>query len=420
MADMLDIMSNGVHIVDVDSFANQTEDFALEPNQIVSVKIDQSIDPVSLSLPISTAIITVRDVTSPETVFAKGRKLCIIQDGYIVAIMFVDNVEQINGDEWRVALHDYIGTLADSDVELTTNGWGLASGKWPNRFLSGRALGISGNFVMDEKYEGDEYELEGFLPYASKRDGVRNIAFAIGAAVLPNLSGVSTRTLIKICPLSNDVTVIPTDHVLSIKKNEAQTNIKTLKCHLSDYSDGQFASKARVLYDAEASGPSSRVIIKHDRPFDSDSGNDEVEVIKTGPGYVVFSANSSGIIGGFDYVDNGTDLYVGDLSEDDEPESTDVLREVSLPIHTKDENLARSILTACYNYLTQGTTYRVKLATKRVKNGSRYFHEYNVALGDVLQIDTEDYGTIVGRVIRMQYNLTGGIIVKDVELKKIE
>ncbi|MBQ8552304.1 MAG: hypothetical protein IJ428_05785 [Clostridia bacterium] len=417
MAGVADLTLAGVRLYSV------TNGDIIDCSNIVSVKVDQSFDPISLTLPISTATVVVQAIEDIETVFSEGVCFCIYKDGHSLVRMYVESLKQTGKNTWTVTLQNIIGVLEDTNTALYVTNWGIVADKAPKALISSRALNLGSNVEFDSVYTDGDYRLTGFLPYFNKRDGLRDIAFATGAAII--IDPANGNKEIRFCQLSDEVqTVIPTNRVLSIEKIETTPDVKVIKCHFPAYDEEDVADEATLLYDASAKGPSDLVVFRHERPYISDGGN-AVEVIRESSGYLVFSSESTGVIGGQACIDSGSDLYYGNLSNEEEMIDADSgVHTMVSQLRCSGDMTATKVLKRCYEYLSQGVTYRVKIAAVREKTvvdeREIITYKYNVSLGEVIQIDTEEYGTVVGRVIRMTYNLTNGIIVKNVELKKVD
>ena len=109
----------------------------------------------------------------------------------------------------------------------------------------------------------------------------------------------------------------------------------------------------------------------------------------------------------------------------------------------KEINNIEKVLDSCYNYLVKGNTIRTKIvegkhevyvvdnkygasiygsivygkASRSVGDVATTVYDQPVSVGELIETETEYIGDLTGRVIRQNFNLNGGIIIKDTVMR---
>ena len=169
--------------------------FSVEKKDIKSVNINQSIDPASFELPISTVELVVKAQTQPET----GDKVLTYFDGVLQSATVVKSCKLLKSGFYQIKTEDFISILNDTVFE-----GGVYSGETLQNLLDLITLKTGVTFESDNAGDFDDDLIRGYIPYSNCRVALQQMLFA--NQLFAKTSGTDT---IKICrvPWGNETSL---------------------------------------------------------------------------------------------------------------------------------------------------------------------------------------------------------------------
>lgn len=153
-------------------------------DEIKEVSCQQEINAISESISINTLNFTVRTKSSVPFDLQKKQKLALYFDGRLLGNFYLKNGAKKSKVDYYIDTHDALGILDGNEFE-----GGMYTGQLVPEVVAAIFADEDFNYLLDTAF--DHVELNGYIPYTSKRNALVQIAFAIGAVVdTSNFDGV--------------------------------------------------------------------------------------------------------------------------------------------------------------------------------------------------------------------------------------
>ena len=389
-------------------------------DELKGVKLIQEIDPISSEISINTGDFTVYSKSGIEFSFTTKQPISVYFNGRLQSTVFVKKSVRKTKSTWQIQGEDYIGIL---------DGIYYYGGIYNN--VSAGIL-ISDIFsVANVPYSIEnglnDIIISGYIPYTTCREALMQVAFAIQAVV-----DTSNSDVVKIFSLDDEVKQkIPLDRIFqgqNFPEDDAVTGVEVVS---HTY---KAINEESIVYEAEESGTGNGIFVKFSEPMHT-LNIINGEILESGANYARIDAYSGCVLSGKKYE------HTMQTKRLDNPYvlASEAKKIASISNATLvSANNIDNVLNKCYNYITKTKGVRLRaIECKRImggeyikygeqKYGSFKYGEKSakivirdkpINIGEMLDIETEYLGNIVGRNIKQTFSLSGGTIVKDIVIK---
>ena len=389
-------------------------------NELKGIKLIQEIDPISSEISINTADFTVFNNSNKELSFVNKQPISIYSNGELKSTVFINNSVRKTKKDWKIQCEDYIGIL---------DGIYYYGGIYNN---VSAGLIISDIFsVANIPYSIEEglssIPISGYIPYTTCREALKQVAFAIQAVV-----DTSNSDKVRIFSLGNEIKkTIPLDRILQ-GQNFPEGDVVT-GVEITAHTYKAIDEKSDV-YEASESGTGNNIFVVFSEPMHTLSIING-EILESGANYAKINAYSGCVLSGKKY------QHTMSIRTLDNPHiiASEMKKRASIAGATLiSENNIDNVLNKCYNYIVNTKEVRFKAVEgkhvtveRAFKYGEKKYGDFKYAketlkivtrdlpinVGDMLNVETQYTGNIVGRNIKQSFSLSDGIIVKDIIVK---
>lgn len=351
---------------------------------LTDVSVIQECSPVSDEIAIDTMDFTLIGDEDVNYVFRSKQPLTLYSDADMLGVFFVKSYERTAERIYSVASEDYMGLLESvifsGGIYTSANAAELLAAVFASANVPYDISGIAGKTVT------------GWLPVCTCREAVRQICFAVGAAVSTARSD-KVRVFVPSDEIVRKFTLA--DTMQGQTQTDRDTKLTELRLTLHNYAQ---TSETAELYKAADSGTGSNIYVDFSEPMYGlaiTSGS----ITSSGANFAVITANSGCVLSGKKYRDLTSVIS-----------KTNPLTNVGDPanvVEVKDMTLVgaangQTLLTSLWDYYVKCGT----ITSELVINGERP--------GDMVTLTTEYSGEIDARIESERYNLYGGAIVAEV------
>lgn len=394
-----------------------------------SIKIVQEIDPISTEISINTADIELNIESDDEIIFQPNQPVEIYFNNVLHSATLTRDWQRLSKTRWKVDTEDYVGKMDGIDFV-----GGIYENYQAEKLLSEIFNTAKVPFEIDSKIK--EETISGYIPYTTCREALKQVCFAIGACADTSYSKV-----VRVKFLDDIITQdINLDRIMQGQKflyDDAATSIE-ITTH-----DFKKTHEYVTAYDGEAG---NGILIKFSEPLHSLAimGG---EILKSNANYALINAFENCQLFGEKYFD-----FSNVVSKRADTKYANVKEKI---ISVENATLVTSknvdkILNLCYNFYRSNEIASFKIVEgrrKKIQSGSVYgsgkygsivygyaatrnlkasenyaSQEYNydrpVKVGEMIRFSTEYLGKMDGLVLKQTYNLNGGIIIKNSEIKR--
>ncbi len=359
-------------------------------HSLAETSIIQEVSPISAEISIDTFDFTLIGDSDINYVFQRKQSLEIYSNSELLGVFFVRSYTRTAERFYRVSAEDYIGLLdavqfmgsiytAKNAFELLTEIFALA--KVP--------------FEMDEPLKSEN--VTGWIPICTCREAVRQICFAIGAAVDTSLSD-KVRIFV---PSDDIVHHFPLNEIMQgqtlVDRDKRLTEVR-LTIH--GYA---FGDKSKKAYDADKSGTGDGILVEFSNPM-HDLSITSGTIVESDANYAIINASAGCVLTGIPY-DHTTAVISMKNPIVNAGDPANVASVDKMTLISADNAAAR--LQSTYDYYVVQGTVNSSLVLARPKG--------NVVAkpGDMVEIETPYAGTQTARLESARYRLHGGAIVAE-------
>ena len=392
---------------------------AFKGNELKEIKLIQEIDPISSEISINTVDFTVCNNSEKELSFQEKQPISIYFNGELKATVFVNNSVRNTKKDWKIQCEDYIGIL---------DGIYYYGGIYNN---VNAGLIISDIFSVANVPYSIEDELSaarisGYIPYTTCGEALKQVAFAIQAVV-----DTSNGDKVRIFSLGNDIKqTIPLDRVLQGQKFPNYDAVTGVEITAHTY---KAINEESTVYDANESGIGNDIFVVFSEPMHT-LNIVNGEILESGANYAKINAYSGCVLSGKKY------QHTMNIRTLDNPYvlASEVKKRASIDGATLVSEInVDNVLNKCYNYIVNTKEVRFRavegkhVTIEGFKYGKNKYGNFKygnenikiitrdlpINVGDVLNVETEYMGNVLGRNIRQTFSLSDGIIIKDIIVK---
>ena len=311
--------------------------------------------------------------------------MSLYTDKDLLGVFFVKNYERTAKQIYSVSTEDYIGLL--DSVQFAG---GIYSSQSAAALLT--AVFASANVPVDISADIQGKTITGWIPVCTCREAVRQICFAIGAAV----STARTDTVRIFIPGGAPVKKFELADTMQGQTFNDQ-DVKLTELRLTVHSYSQITETAE-LYKAADSGTGTGIYVEFSEPMHSltiTGGS----ITSSGANFAVITANSGCVLSGKKYRDMTSVISkTNPLTNVGDPANIVEVRDMTLVSAAN----AQTLLSALWEFYVKCGT----ITSELVLNGEKP--------GDMITLATEYLGDINARIESERYNLYGGAIVAEV------
>lgn len=409
-----------------------------------NIKILQEIDPISTKISINTADIELNIESDDEIIFQPNQPVEIYFNDVLHSATLTKDWQRLSKTRWKVDTEDYIGKMDGIDFV-----GGIYENYQVENLLSEIFNAAKVPFEIDSKVK--EEKVSGYIPYTTCREALKQVCFSIGACADTSYSKV-----VRVKFLEDIITQdINLDRIIQGQKflyDDAATSVE-ITTH-----DFKKTHEYVTAYDGAAG---NGILVKFPEPL-HDLTITGGEILKSNANYAVINAFENCQLVGEKYLDVRN--VVSKRADTKYANVKEKIISVENATLVTSKNVDK-ILNLCYNFYRSNSIASFKIVEgrrKKRKFGSLYGSgaygsiiygrdgiqktrsikeenskygislygdfifgspsEYNydkpVKVGEMIQFNTEYLGKMYGWVLRQTYNLNGGIIIKNSEIKR--
>ena len=379
-------------------------------DELKSAKIIQEIDPLSSQISINTCDFEICSKRQIEYSFQERQSVEVYFNDKLRSTSFIKTAKRKSQNEWSVQAEDYIGIMSNSvfygDVYSNKNAVELIEEIFNAANVPYHISDLSSEIV------------NGYIPYTNCREALMQVAFAVGAVV-----DTSNSDVVNVLKLSDKMSQeIPLDRIFQGQTFEEDSKITAVEVTSHKYEP---SDKVVEAYTNKDGGNIDNVFVKFSQPLHSLTITNG-SIVESGTNYAVVNANNECKLTGKSYEHTQTVLK----KENPVLTITDMPNVISVSNATlvSADNVAK-ILEKCYNYYGQNDRVNLKIVEGKrkaryggIKYGTAAYNQVTddipTNVGEKIICQSEYLGDITGIILKQTYNLNGGIIVKDTQMKR--
>lgn len=379
-------------------------------DELKSAKIIQEIDPLSSQISINTCDFEICSKRQIEYSFQERQSVEVYFNDKLRSTSFIKTAKRKSQSEWSVQAEDYIGIMSNSvfygDVYSNKNAVELIKEIFNAANVPYHISDLSSETV------------NGYIPYTNCREALMQVAFAVGAVV-----DTSNSDVVNVFKLSGKISQeIPLDRIFQGQTFDEESKITAVEVTSHKYEP---SDKVVEAYTNKDGGNIDHVFVKFSQPLHSLTITNG-SIVESGTNYAIINANNGCKLTGKSYEHTQTVLK----KENPVLTITDMPNVISVSNATlvSADNVA-NILEKCYNYYEQNDMVNLKIVEGKrkaryggIKYGTAAYNQVTddipTNVGEKITCQSEYLGDITGKIVKQTYNLNGGIIVKDTQMKR--
>lgn len=361
--------------------------------ELLSVKLTQEMNPISVELPISTCDISLDDRRGTSILFEEAQPLKVYFNDTLKGHFFVRNAKQKSRNRWTIDAEDYISVLENSP------------------FVGGIYADESAVMLVQRILEAAKvpYEIgselqdttvSGYIPYTNCREALLQVLFAAEW-----VCETKSSEKVKISALKQtDPKDIPLSRMMQGAEVSKGSRVTAVEVTAYSYTPSQDTLTA---YEGDDVG---EMYVTFSEPLHSLTITNG-EIAESGTNYAVINATKGCKLYGKKYqVTTITKRKKNPLVLSSDAENVVSIKNATLISPKSLDNL----VDLCYNYYVKIKQLDAKIIDRRVDLKS----DTSAEVGDVIVAETGDGDVFEGVIERQSYSLEGGILVKDSKVKE--
>lgn len=389
-------------------------------DELKNVNLSQSIDPISTEIQINTCGFNLNSKRNIEYSFQNQQPVSIYFNENLLATTFVKSAKRIGKNVWNIQTEDYIGLM-----ETISYQGGIYNNVNADELIAD-IFGVANiPFSLDERFIG--MKLSGYIPYTTCRNALMQVCFAINAVI-----DTSNSDKVKIFGISNEISQqIEPQRVLQGQSSDEKSVVTAVELTAHFYKE---LEETKEVYNSEKSGIGENIFIKFNEPLYELSITNG-KIISHGTNYAIINANENCVLSGKKY-DHTTFTKTKRNPIVSQKDIENIVTISSATLVTK--NNVDNLLDVCYNYIVNSQNLKSKIVEGKhiiygeiIKYGEKKYGQFKygeknkniviydkpIHLSDLITIPFEFSSSKTARVVKQTYNLNGGIIAKNVELR---
>lgn len=391
-------------------------------DELMNVRAIQEISPLSDEISINTLDFDLRHTRDVEFSFQDRQSIEVYFNEKLISKTFIKDFKRKSKMQWKISTEDYIGLM-----ETTPFSGGIYENKPAIELLTSIFNTAKVPFVVQEDVF-EQTNLSGYIPFTNCREALMQVAFAMGASV-----DTSNRSDVYIYRLREEIkSSIPLRRIMQGQNFQTETKMTAFELTAHQY---RKIDDEIVLYEAEKSGVGENIFVKFSQPIHEISIiNGEIVGENYGANYAVINAREGCVLSGKKYEHNQlVKRKVNPLVLGTDSDNIISIKDATLVSTNNIDNL----LERCYNYYINNRKVNLKIVEARhtsyggaIKYGQKKYGlfkygEYTKSVsydeptnvGELIEVETEYLGNIVGRIVKQSFNLNGNNVVKETVMR---
>lgn len=352
---------------------------------LTGISVIQECSPVSDEITVDTMDFTLIGDEDVDYVFKSKQPLTLYSDSDLLGVFFVKSYERTAERIYSVASEDYAGLL--DGVQFAG---GIYSSQNAKALLTAIFAAANVPVDIDESLSGKT--VTGWIPVCTCREAVRQICFAVGAAVSTARSD-KVRIFVPSDEVVRKFTLADTMQGQTLTDRDVKLTGLRLTLHNYVKTD-----ESAELYKAADSGTGSGIYVEFSEPMHSLTVTNG-SISSSGANFAIITAQSGCVLSGKKYRDLTQIISRSNpLTNVGDPANIIEVKDMTLVSAANGAELLESL----WNYYVKCGT----ITSELVINGERP--------GDLVTLTTEYLGEINARIESERYALYGGAIVAEV------
>lgn len=352
---------------------------------LTGISVIQECSPVSDEITVDTMDFTLIGDEDVDYVFKSKQPLTLYSDSDLLGVFFVKSYERTAERIYSVASEDYAGLL--DGVQFAG---GIYSSQNAAALLTAIFAAANVPVDIDESLSGKT--VTGWIPVCTCREAVRQICFAVGAAVSTARSD-KVRIFVPSDEVVRKFTLADTMQGQTITDRDLKLTELRLTLHSYTQTD-----ESAELYKAADSGTGTNIYVGFSEPMHSLTVTNG-SISSSGANFAIITAQSGCVLSGKKYRDLTQIISRSNpLTNVGDPANIVEVKDMTLVGAANGAELLESL----WNYYVKCGT----ITSELVINGERP--------GDLVTLTTEYLGEINARIESERYTLYGGAIVAEV------
>lgn len=391
-------------------------------DELRNAKIIQEIDPLSSQIAINTCDFTLDSKRNIEYSFQERQPVAVYFNNILQSTSFIKSFTRKSKNVWNIQAEDYIGLM-----ENTVFYGGIYSNKNAVDLLE--EIFIKANVPYSISDLSNE-AVTGYIPYTSCREALMQVVFAVGAVV-----DTSNSNSINVYKLNDEITqTIPLERIMQGQNFDEETKVTAVEVTAHKYIP---TNEIVMVYDATESGTGQNIFVKFSEPL-HDLSITNGTISQSHTNYAVINASANCTLTGQKYEHTQTVSTIKNpILTDTDIENVVSVQNATLVSSGNIDN----VLAKCYNYYVNNNIINLKIVegkhekkNDKVKYGQAIYGTFKYGdtsnttiiydeptkVGEYIECETEYLGNIKGTIIKQTYNLNGGILIKDTQMKRGE
>ncbi len=360
--------------------------------QLADASVIQECSPISAEVAINTLDFTLIGDSDIDYVFQSKQSLEIYNNDELLGVFFVRSYRRTAQRFYSVSSEDYLGLL-----DAVQFAGGIYTARNAYELLT--AIFAAANVPLDMDEALRRESVTGWIPVCTCREAVRQICFAIGAAVDTTLS---SRVRIFIPPnvIAHDFTAGEIMQGQTLTDRDKKLTEVRLTVH--GYAKGE---KTETAYSAEESGTGDGIYVEFNAPM-HDLSITAGTIVESGANYAIINASNGCVLSGTLYNHTKTIRTMRNpLTNAGDPANVVAVESMTLVSASN----ADARLQALYDYYIVQGTINSELVLARLRG------TMTARPADKVKIATVYAGVQTARLESIRYKLHGGAIVADTE-----
>lgn len=391
------------------------KNITLQGEDLTNVSVMQKCSVLSTEIPIGTTTLDIKSKNEEEYFFQERQPIEVYFLDKLKSVTFVTKSTNKAPKIWAVQTEDYIGLLEDS--------W-FFGGVYTNKNAVDLMTEIFNTAKVPFKISSDlsEKKVSGYIPYSNCREALMQVAFAIGASV-----SCADYDYVKVFELVDDIKrVIGLERIMEGQTVQEEGKVTEVRLTSHKYIKTEEIAE---IYKNQENAKISNTLITFSEPYHSLSITNG-SILSSGETFAIINANVGCVLSGKKYKHETRILSKKNpLTLSNSKENVKAISKATLISDSNVDN----ILSMCYNYYSNSRSSKMKIIENEgVLNlsyygasyyGDAYYGENNSAveslinLGEKISVKTKHSYDVSGFVSSQKFNLNGGGIVKEIEIR---
>lgn len=389
-------------------------------DELKSVNVSQTVDPISAKIEINTCGFVLNSRKNIEYSFQSQQPVSVYFNQNLLTTNFVKSAKRTSKKSWEIQTEDYIGLMQS----ISYSG-GIYVDEDADQIIADIFAVAKIPYILDDKFVGAK--VSGYIPYTNCRNALMQVCFAINAVV-----DTSNSDMVKIFDISDEISQeIDSKRVLQGQSFDEKSVVTAVELTAHFYKE---IEETKGVYDATKSGIGENIFVKFTEPLHNLTITNG-DIISFGTNFAIINALENCILSGKKY----EHTMATKVKNNPLVAKTDIDNVVQISNATLvSQNNVDNLLDVCYNYIVNSQNLNAKIIDGKhiiygetIKYGQKKYGEFkygektpNVViydkptnLGDLITVPLSFSSPKTARIVKQSFNLIGGVIAKNIDLR---